>query len=102
MEDNCVLARGGGEQSDTNVWSVGNELDSAGRRGHPASEGEAQVTPWVARAMETCKPFSAVSLEAENRHWPQGDDRWLETERTEGSTTLSREIHPAQDGVHVP
>ncbi len=53
MEDNCVLARGGGEQSDTNVWSVVSELDSAGRRGHPASEGEAQMTPMVARAMET-------------------------------------------------
>jgi hypothetical protein len=36
VEGNCVVARRGGEQPETNHQSVGDELDSAFRRGEPA------------------------------------------------------------------
>ncbi len=37
-EGNCVTARWGGEQPEAKRWSVGDEPDSARRRGEPASE----------------------------------------------------------------
>ena len=45
-EGNCVLVRGGGEQPEAKQRSVGDEPDTARRRGEPASE-------WRSRGEET-------------------------------------------------
>ncbi|TPQ24692.1 hypothetical protein C2U68_18470 [Methylomonas koyamae] len=65
-EDNCVVAKRGGEQSEANWRSAGDELDSAGHGGEPA------------RRWRSLKRIEHVGLAKETMFGPY---LWLEVER---------------------
>lgn len=93
IEGNCVAERRGGKQPEVNDRSVGNKLDSACCRGELARKWRSPMsapTHWKG----VCCSFGGIAVSPDENFRPYFWDGkgWLETERSEGSKTLSEEI----------